>query len=398
MAFAGTLVAIAFALPADAANPEDVIATYADIAQAGYEDSAAEAHRLLNAVERLIAEPSAATLAAARDAWVRSRVPYMQTEVFRFGNPVVDAWEGKVNAWPLDEGLIDYVSGTNANVNVIANRTFELNGRTVEAELITWELLEETLHEAAGIETNVATGYHAVEFLLWGQDLNGTGPGSGNRPASDFDLSQCSGGNCDRRIAYLRAATTLLIRDLEWMAAAWGSEGEARAALYAQGPVGGLRAILAGLGNLASDELAGARMEVGLALNDPEEEHDCFSDNTHESHYWNAAGLRNVYFGEYTSTDGELVAGPSIADLITTSSPELASRLEAGLDLALQRVDAIRARVNEGKAYDQMLAEGDDDGRQLIGATIVALLEFSEELLAAGTALGLGNLEWNEAG
>ena len=34
----------------------------------------------------------------------------------------------------------------------------------------------------ADVETNVATGYHAIEFLLWGQDLNGTGPGAGNRP------------------------------------------------------------------------------------------------------------------------------------------------------------------------------------------------------------------------
>ena len=36
-------------------------------------------------------------------------MPYQQTEGFRFGNAIVDDWEGKVNAWPLDEGLIDYV-------------------------------------------------------------------------------------------------------------------------------------------------------------------------------------------------------------------------------------------------------------------------------------------------
>ena len=207
--------ALALALTAGAAraetDPAAVVATYADIAEAAYADSLATARALEDAVAALIASPSDETLAAARTAWKAARVPYQQTEAFRFGNPIVDDWEGKVNAWPLDEGLIDYVDpgqeglmGENplAALNVIANPTLAIAGAEVDATEITPALIADTLNEAEGIETNVARGYHAIEFLLWGQDLNGTGPGAGARPASDFDTAACTGGNCDRRIQY----------------------------------------------------------------------------------------------------------------------------------------------------------------------------------------------------
>ena len=136
-------------------------------------------------------------------------MPYQQTEVYRFGNVIVDEWEGKVNAWPLDEGLIDYVDASYggatdenpyAALNVIANPSLTLSGGEIDAAEITPALLQDTLQEADAIEANVATGYHAIEFLLWGQDLNGTEPGAGNRPWTDYAAGDaCTGGNCDRR-------------------------------------------------------------------------------------------------------------------------------------------------------------------------------------------------------
>jgi len=170
------------------------VKTYADIGQAMYEDALARARVLQKALRALADAPSEATLKAARESWLSAREPYMQTEVFRFGNSVVDEWEGKVNAWPLDEGLIDYVEGqygteSDSNpyytANVIANKRLKVGAKTLDATSITKKLLRE-LHEIGGVEANVATGYHAIEFLLWGQDLNGTGPGAGNRPASDY--------------------------------------------------------------------------------------------------------------------------------------------------------------------------------------------------------------------
>ena len=194
-----------------------VLETYANIAAAKYSDSLMAAGELGTAVADLVVHPSAEALQAAKAAWLKSRVPYQQTEVYRFGNAIVDDWEGKVNAWPLDEGLIDYVDASYggpsdenelAVLNVVANPTFMLSGADIDATRITPELLQDSLHEADGVEANVSTGYHAIEFLLWGQDLNGHGSGAGNRPWTDYATGDaCTGGNCDRRAEYLQAAT-----------------------------------------------------------------------------------------------------------------------------------------------------------------------------------------------
>ncbi|MCY4096722.1 MAG: peptidase [Rhodospirillales bacterium] len=375
-----------------------VARVYADIALAGYEDSLLRAGLLQQAVTDLIETPSDATLTAAREAWKQSRIPYMQTEVFRFGNTVVDDWEGRVNAWPLDEGLIDYVVGNPDAVNVIANRTLLINGTSVTADPIDVALLQDVLHEAEGIETNVATGYHAIEFLLWGQDLHGTGPGAGTRPATDFDPARCTGGNCERRVEYLRTATDLLVADLEWMTGAWREGGAARTALENLDAASVVRVIVTGLGNLAAGELAGARMQVGLELHDPEEEHDCFSDNTHESHYWDAVGLRNVYMGRYHRVDGSMIEGPSLSELVRAADPELDRKLHDGIDRAIRRVDAIRDAAASGKAYDQLLAPDDPEGGELIGEAIQALIAFSEQLREVGPILGVGEFQFEIEG
>ena len=213
-----------------------VLQNYADIALAGYEDSLATATTMQQAIDNFIADPDQSNLDDARQAWRDARVPYMQTEVYRFGNVIVDDWEGKVNAWPLDEGLIDYVdtsfygSESDENglyiANVVANASLTFSGETIDASKINIDLIQNRLHEADGNEANVATGYHAVEFLLWGQDLNGTGPGAGNRPASDFDTNNCTNGHCERRIAYLKTATQLLLDDLAWMVEQWKQGGQ----------------------------------------------------------------------------------------------------------------------------------------------------------------------------
>ncbi|MGH6832460.1 MAG: imelysin family protein, partial [Methyloceanibacter sp.] len=310
--------------------PKEVLKTYADIAQAGYADSLDTANTLKLAVDAFLAKPTEDNLRAARAAWIAARIPYMQTEAYRFGNAIVDDWEGKVNAWPLDEGLIDYVAGGYGTesaenelytANVIANTSLTIGGKKLDTAKITKELLADTLQEAGGVEANVATGYHAVEFLLWGQDLNGTGPGNGNRPATDFDTKKCSNGNCERRSQYLRAATDLLVDDLAWMAAQWGANGEARKTLEEGGDEAGLTAIMTGLGSLSYGELAGERIKLGLMIHDPDEEHDCFSDNTHASHFFDALGIRNVYLGTYRRADRTLVTGPSVSDLVKAKAP-----------------------------------------------------------------------------
>ena len=398
------LLLLASCWPAQAeqrASAEAVLNTYADIARAGYEDSLTTARALDAAIDGLLSAPGEATLDAARAAWIAARAPYQQTEAYRFGNAIVDDWEGRVNAWPLDEGLIDYVdasygadSDENAlyTVNVIANPQLVVNGREVDASSITPALLAQTLHEAEGVEANVASGYHAIEFLLWGQDLSGTEAGQGMRPATDFNPGSCTGGNCARRAEYLEAASTLLVADLEEMVANWGPDGEARSALLAE-PDAGLAAILTGMGSLSYGELAGERMKLGLLLHDPEEEHDCFSDNTHNSHYYDQIGIRNVYAGHYRRVDGSTVTGPAIADLVAAAEPALDEELRAALDTTVGAMAAMRSRAESVEAYDQMIGEGNARGNAVVQAAIDALVAQTRSIERAVATLGLGAIE-----
>ena len=326
-------------------------------------------------------------------------MPYQQTEVFRFGNAIVDDWEGRVNAWPLDEGLIDYVEAGGAHdanpygaLNIVASPVLEISGRTIDATEITPALIE-ALHELDEIEANVTTGYHAVEFLLWGQDLNGTGPGAGERPWTDYAPgAACTNGNCDRRAQYLKVATDLTVSDLEFMATAWAPGGEARAALAAKGEEGGIAAILTGMGSLSYGEQAGERMKLGLLLNDPEEEHDCFADNTHNSHYYDGLGIRNVYQGRYVRIDGRVVEGPSLSDLLAGASPETDAHLSRALHETMQALGAIKATAEAGMAYDRMLDPANVAGGALIEAAVAALVAQTREIERAVAVLDLDRI------
>jgi putative iron-regulated protein len=375
------LGACAWATPVWAEGPpaDAILKTYADIAEAGYSDSLTRAEALDQAIAALLATPTDTTLKAARDAYVAARVPYQQTEAYRFGNPIVDDWEGKVNSWPLDEGLIDYVDasyGTESDenglytANVIANSTITIDGKQVDASKLTPEFLAGTLQEAGGIEANVATGYHAIEFLLWGQDTHGTGPGAGDRPATDYDLKACTHDHCDRRAEYLKSASTLLLSDLKEMVGDWAADGKARTALKDIG----LSAILTGMGSLSYGELAGQRMKLGLLIHDPEEEHECFSDTTDKAYRNDAIGIQNVYLGKYTRIDGSVVEGPSISQLVAAADPALDTELRKLLDDTNAKFDALSHRADTVEKYDQMIGEGNTEGNAVVQAAIDALI------------------------
>ncbi len=395
-------LAAAIALPfaAGAVTPAEVLTTYADIAQAGYADSLSTAQTLQAAIESFLAAPSAEGLAAARAAWIAARVPYQQTEAYRFGNAIVDDWEGRVNAWPLDEGLIDYVErgyvggdeNPLAQLNVIANPRFTLSGDTIDASVIDAALLQDVLQEAEAVEANVATGYHAVEFLLWGQDLNGTDAGAGDRPWTDYATGDaCTHGNCDRRGAYLSTASALLIADLEEMAAHWAPGGEARETLLADENAG-LSAILTGMGSLSYGELAGERIRLGLMLNDPEEEHDCFSDNTHNSHFYDGLGIRNVYTGHYTRVDGSVVSGASLSALVAATDPVLDQAMRASLDASVTALQTLVNTAEGGMRYDMMLAPGNAEGEAVIMGAVNALVAQTRDIERVIAALDLDGI------
>ncbi len=382
----------------DEARARLVINHYADLALAAYSDALSEARELRGQIDALLAQPNEQTLAAARQAWRDARVPYMQTEVFRFGNAVVDEWEGQVNAWPLDEGLIDYVAddyqavmgNPGARANIIASQSLKIGEQQLDLSELDADLLA-SLNELGGSEVNVATGYHAIEFLLWGQDLNGIDAGAGERPATDFATGEAAtGGHNDRRRDYLTVVTDLLIRDLEAMVAEWQPDQDNyRADLAADSVENGLRKMLFGMGSLSLGELAGERMKVALAAHSPEDEHDCFSDNTHFSHFYNAKGIENVYLGDYQRVNGDTLSGPSLSDLVAASEPQLDEALKADLDASEAALQALVDSAASGVHFDQLIAPGNAEGAAIVNGAIDALVEQTTRIEKAALVLDI---------
>ena len=383
--------------PASAGQYSDVLNNYSDIAYKGYKDSFDTAKKLHSALEKLVKSPSSVTFANAKQAWLNSRIPYQQTEAFRFGNPVVDDWEGKVNAWPLDEGLIDYVSkdyGVDSesnpyySANIIANKKLKIAGENIDTSNINIDLLKK-LHEIGEVEANVATGYHAIEFLLWGQDLNGSDAGAGKRPYTDYAKgSKCTGGNCERRGDYLLAASELLISDLKDMIKVWDKYGEGRKNLL-KNEKAGIVAILTGMGSLSYGELAGERTKLGLMLHDPEEEHDCFSDNTHNSHFYDVKGIQNVYLGKYSS-----VHGKSLYDLVANKDKKVADKLKKDINASLEAANKMVVLAKNGQAFDQLIGEGNKSGNKAVQNFVDALVQQTKSIEKAVAVLGFSTIEF----
>ncbi|GAB6262301.1 peptidase [Photobacterium sp. CCB-ST2H9] len=388
---------------AQAATKQDVVQHYADIAFNVFSDAQSTARNLDQAIDALIANPSEKTLAEAKAAWKLARIPYQQSEVFRFGNAVVDDWEGQLNAWPLDEGLIDYVAqgyhhelgNEGATANIIANEQIQVGNVTINASQITPELLAD-MNEIGGSEANVATGYHAIEFLLWGQDLNGTNAGAGERAYTDFISGEgCTHGNCDRRRTYLKSASQLLLTDLGWMTKQWSAteKGNYRSELLADSPENGLRKMLFGMGSLSLGELAGERMKVALEANSTEDEHDCFSDNTHNSHFYDEQGIYNIYTGTYKRVDGSTLSGPSIHDLVAEKDPKAAKAIHAEFDQTRAQVYAlVESAEKNNQHFDQLIAAGNKAGNKLVNDAIMALVKQTAEIERAAGILGVTSL------
>ncbi|MBV7300714.1 imelysin family protein [Enterovibrio paralichthyis] len=398
--FAGGFSLAAVAAPV---TKQQVVEHYADIAHAVYADSLSTAKALDAQIEQFLKAPSAQGLEAVKQAWIAARVPYQQSEVFRFGNAIVDEWEGQLNAWPLDEGLIDYVAddyqyelgNEGAAANIVANRTLTIGASSLDVSTLTPELIAE-LNEVGGSEANVASGYHAVEFLLWGQDLNGTKPGAGQRAYTDYVVGDgCTNGNCERRGQYLKAATELLVKDLAWMENQWAGnvDGNYRQELLQAPSDTGLQKMLFGMGSLSLGELAGERMKVALEANSTEDEHDCFSDNTHNAHYYDEQGIYNVYTGLYKRTDGTLLSGPSIADLVAQNDEQAAKTIQAQFDETRNQVyQLVVSAEQDNQHFDQLIAADNAPGNKLVNDTIAALVAQTGAIEQAAAIVGITNL------
>lgn len=358
-----------------------VIDNYAEIAHATYQDALADAEELQQAVNDFTENPSQSTLQDAKETWLTARETYGKTEAFRFyGGPIDDEEgpEAQLNAWPLDESYIDYVVEP-ANGDMESEGTNIINSPdefpNIDKEMIA------SLNEKGG-ETNVSSGYHAVEFLLWGQDLS-DGPGGGERPYTDYVTgSEGTNDHQQRRATYLNETADLIVDDLQMLVNEWAPDEDNYRAFFTseQELTNSLERILNGVGKLSKGELAGERMFVSLDLRSKEDEHSCFSDNTHRDIVVNAIGIRNVLTGTYTTLDGEVISGPSVLEVIAEKNPELADQIRGTLNASVEASREIQA------PFDQEIL--DQEGRQRIMETINILREQGDYIAEAAAEFG----------
>lgn len=328
-----------------------VVLNHSKTVHAVYTDCLTAATLMRDAIRAMLAAPSPETLAAARQSWVSARRPYLQSEAFRYyAGPIDDADgpEQLLNSWPLDELYID--AGEGGDGGIIGNeKTFPV----IDAKLI----LELNLKDG---EKNISCGWHAIEFLLWGQDTSATGPG--DRPFTDFTNAP----HAKRRGQYLQACADLLLTHFEDLIQQWspGKLGNYRA-IFEEGYDQSIERILTGMIFLSGTELAGERLQVAWDTQEQEDEHSCFSDTTHQDTIYDAIGLQNIYRGTYVRPDGSTLAGPGLRQLATLVKPDMVPELDATIDGTVAAAKAVPF------PFDQALL-GDDDapGRKAIMKTI----------------------------
>ena len=346
-------------LTAEQATP--VAEHYADGVYASYQASVASATELQASVQAFTDDPTEANLTAAKDQWLAARDDYGPTEAFRFYDGPIDdpddGPEGRINAWPMDEAYVDYVEG-DPTAGIINN--------AADVPEITAEVLVSANEE--GGETNISTGWHAIEFLLWGQDLSETGPGT--RPVTDYTTSETA----ERRATYLNLLADQLVADLTSVAEQWAPEGEYRQEFLAD-PVQAVSNMFRGIGALTVGELSGERIAVALETADQEDEHSCFSDNTNADVRNNALGVQWVYLGTYPAAD----EGPGLDTLVESVDADL------NTELTEQIAATVALTESYTEPFDVMLT-GDNAPLE---ATVDALQTQGDLIAEAADQLGI---------
>ncbi len=354
---------------------KQVIENYADMAYANYKQAYDDAVLLEKAIATFTASPTAANFSATQAAWKISRESYGTTEAFRFANGPIDGDdngpEALLNAWPLDENYIDYVdnNGVPTEGGIINDFT---GFPTIDKEL----LLD--LNENGG-EKNISVGYHAIEFLLWGQDL--TAPSekkAGLRPFTDYVVGGTA-KNQKRRAEYLNVCADLLTDNLDYLVNQWKIGGAYRSEFLALPENTALKNMYLGITTLVSAELPVERMQVALENADQEDEHSCFSDNTHRDIALNLQGAINVYQGKYGAIDGA-----SLADLVQELDATAYTETEASLKDAQAKVAAMLT------PFDLAISAGPNstEGKK-VAAAASQIKVFGKNLLAGAAKIGI---------
>ncbi len=424
----------------NAASAESrLLESNAQIAYAVYSDSVTTAKQLQDALATFKEESSAENLIAAKKAWLVSREPYGQSEVYRFREGPIDnetnGTEGDLNAWPLGEALIDYVAVNgsdfdNGQVEVVANSAGINSNGAVDGTISEQNIIQSDVVINSDLfngnsatnadESDVITGYHAIEFLLWGQDLNTTGNGTnganretavktgefdhgGQRPLTDFTTD----ADAARRHQYLEVVVAKLITDLETVQIQWAPNASHRTdfvdASDSVKTTAKITNILQAMGTLSYGELAGERMQVAYGGNSQEDEHSCFSDNTHRDVWLNAEGVSNSYYGDYAGYDSNQdgiddvttnqVTGYGFDDYLKDKGfSNLNGLIETALTDTQTQYTAIDTAARAGEPFDVLIMDAKRDNSNPINTTINALKAQSNGFISAAEELGLGTV------
>jgi putative iron-regulated protein len=356
--------------PEPALDRSEVVSTYSSMVFAGYQDAMIDAQNLEQAINTFVADPTESNFEMTKEMWLVSRESYGPTEAFRFANGPIDAEdgpEGLLNAWPLDEVYVDYVEDA-PNAGIINDlETYP----TLDKALL------ESLNEAGG-EANISIGYHAIEFLLWGQDL--TDPSEmlpGQRKYTDFVSGENgTASNQDRRRQYLVLCADLLTDHLQLMIDQWAVGGAYRSTIDNANVEEVLSNMLTAIATLSKSELGGERMFVAYDNQDQEDEHSCFSDNTDRDIRLNLDGIANVYRGSYKN-----ISGVSLEDLIKEADASLGDEVSAALVAAESAVFAT------ADPFDFAIFDGAE--RPKVLAAVTALQTLGDKLVQGAAALGL---------
>ncbi len=352
---------------------KEVIENYANIAAANYQKAYEDAVVLKEAIATFTATPTQANFDNAKDKWKISRESYGTTEAFRFANgPIDDANgpEGLMNSWPMDENFVDYVDGA-ATDGIINNPSLypTIDKGTLEGE------------NALDInEKNVSVGYHAIEFLLWGQDL--TAPSvnqAGQRPYTDYLITGGTASNQARRAIYLNVCADLLTDNLLYMVNEWKVGGAYRNTFLGLAENVALKNMYLGITTLILSELPVERMEVAVGNASQEDEHSCFSDNTHRDIILNLQGVINVYQGKYGAIDGA-----SLEDLVKQVNEEAYNDTNASITSSLTKANAIL------NPFDLAISGGatSTEGAKVIAAAL-QFKNLGSNLLNGATKIGI---------
>lgn len=355
---------------ADSLNTNKLAISYANLVSHYYSETVAETNYMLIAIKKFLSDPNEKNLNNAKIRWIKAREVYGITEAFRFyGGPIdgtnqygEEGPEGLINSWPLNEAYIDYVKG-DPSAGIINNLNYDINKTTIIAS------------NQSDDDADVSTGWHAIEFLLWGQDSSLET--AGQRQYSDYISNN---GNNDRRREYLLKVSELLMEHLIWLDNQWQPDGAGRKDFLQKQNPGS--SILTGIATLAGFELSSERIATALDSGDPEDEHSCFSDQTHLDIKANFNGIKNVYLG--LGINGEKFT-PAISDFIKDNNKQLHEEILNSFNSISENIQNITV------PFDKMLTETKNEpGRIAAENTVSNLIILAENFLRAGK-----ELNWN---